>query len=193
MSRPNTLIDFPTVSSAVIANIRQGLTQKDAAEKAGISDRTVRYWVTRGREEDDRLRENAKARPRKSHIPYRTFYLEMEKAKAETKGKLISGWYKSATEEYRFKETTTMTVFDKDGNLVGTTVKEVDRLVPPDWKSMRDLLQNRYGMVPTSRVMVNMEDLTDEELERVANGENPITVISERLSGQGAGSSGEAT
>lgn len=186
MGRPAIAIADPTILDALVDSVLHGLTFKDAAEKEGITDRVIRKWMKRGRDEDTRLQDDPKARPLKKEALYRAFYLKMEKAKAEAKGKVMRGWYKSATETTVIRETTIYQVLDpRTKQVIQENIKTTEKEIPPDWRAQQALMNNRYGMIPTSRIMFNLEDMTDEELERVANGEDPNDVLQERLSHSG--------
>jgi transposase len=179
-----TLLFQPTITDAIIENVKKGLTYKDAAEKEGVTARTVRNWMKSGREEEERLQEPG-ARPRVKMALYRSFYLRMEQAKAEAKAKVQQGWYKSATETTIIRETTIFQILDEHGNVKQESRKISEKEVPPDWRAQQALMNNRYGMVSTSRIVVGrdvLEEMTDEELERVANGEDPFDIVQERLS-----------
>ena len=186
MGRESLAISDPAILDALVDSVLHGLTFKDAAEKEGITDRVIRKWMKRGRDEDNRLQDNPKARPYKKEALYRAFYLKMEKAKAAAKGKVMRGWYKSATETAVIRETTIFQVLDpRTKQVTQESVKTTEKEIPPDWRAQQALMNNRYGMIPTSRVMFNLEEMTDEELERVANGEDPFDVLQERLSHSG--------
>jgi len=197
MPRKSLSIDI-LLRDAIIKNVAMGLTYKDASEKEGVTARAVRKWMKRGREEHERLTgqdeedeggtKKRKPRPRQSEASYHDFYLLMEKAKAGAKGKVMAAWYKSATESTIVRETTIVqTINPRTKEVLSEVIKDVTRDVHPDWRAQQAIMQHRYGMIPTTRITFDMESMTDEELERIANGDEPLDVIQDRLSATGGG------
>jgi hypothetical protein len=68
--------------AAICRAIRIGATREVAAQAAGVTRRTLQYWIERGKAEQERLAQKG-ARRRKREEPYLHFLHALEEAEAE--------------------------------------------------------------------------------------------------------------
>ena len=166
----------------ILLGMRRGLSLGVAAQSAGITYRTLRKWVKRGEAERERREEFPEEPILKEEALYYDFLASFEEARAEGEMLLADVVKRSADGGAHTKETRMVETII-DGVVVKKETTVVEREVGPDWKAAAFILERRHGWGRhdrTDNVEVDLESFTTEELQRVINGEDPLTVISER-------------
>ena len=181
MGRPETI---HAKSPAIIAAVRRGMTLKDAANGAGIHYQTLNRWVKRGEAEEIRLLESTRARPRKKEAPYIAFYRQYTEAKAQGELLLANVVFRSASGGGKVLETKTVTVTDEKGNVLKSERTTINKTLNPDWRAAAFALERRYGWSTKNQSLnidLDFSQLTDEELVRIDQGEDPANVVMDRF------------
>lgn len=88
----------PEKVEAFLKLIRLGNYSETAATAAGISPRTVRYWLRRGQAEQERLECTVGAAPQPDEVRYHEFYLRVTEANAQAESILVGFACKAAQE-----------------------------------------------------------------------------------------------
>ena len=167
---------------AILLGLRRGVVLEDAARAGGVSYRTLRNWVLRGEAERERLAESSKARVRKAEAPYLAFLESYEQALAEGQLVLANAVKKAADGGQVIRETRVVQVV-VDGQVVEEKKTSVEREIGPDWRAAAFMLERRFGWARRDRrelFDIDLDDMTDDELQRIANGEDPVAVIATR-------------
>lgn len=167
----------------VLKAVRQGLYDRTAAGNAGIAERTLKYWLQRGREEAERLTK-PRTRPRKREAPYLAFYRQYVEARAEGELKLARIVWQEAEGGTKITETRTLEVTDPNGDLIKKEIAEVTKIKGADWRAAAFVLERRYGWGSRDQTVnldIDFSQLTDQELEMIEAGEDPVNVIMARF------------
>ena len=148
------------ITDEIILALVNGLTRETAARYAKISYQTLFNWYNRGKREHERVLSGEKA-PRKlvrAEAMYLDFFNQMEAAETQA----IVGWQETV-------------------NLAAKT--------DPFWAMRMLSLRDARGYRTTDiSATLDLSKATDEQLERIASGEDPITV----MASSGAGAAGTA-
>lgn len=164
---------------AVLEAIRRGMTLKDAAAYAGIDATTLHGWRRRGREELDRLQEPG-TRTRRKEKPYVAFVLAFGAARAKGKASLIEVIEKAAVGGSVVRKIESVQYL-VDGRVVKEKSQIVEETLAPDWRAAESILKNSFGWSGMEKRMeFDPSDYSDEELERIAEGEDVLDVVTGR-------------
>lgn len=190
MARPTKLTE--AVQQRLCDAIRAGNALDVAALYAGIAPRTFYNWIDRGQAELDRLEADARCRLRDSEAPFVQFLQAVKKARADCEVRNVAIIQKAAA-GHEATKTVTRTKADGSQETVTTTRVEYD------WKASAWLLERKhpdrwarrdYVKQQSTTFNIDVSQLTDEQLERIAAGENPAAVFasgpgSDSASGEG--------
>jgi len=185
--RPSLLT---SAQPAVLLGLRRGLTLEDAARAGGVSYRTLRTWVLRGEAERERLAGEG-ATPLKTEAPFLAFLEQYEEAQAQGQMVLADIVRQAADGGALVRETRTAEVI-VDGKVVEARKTTIEREAAKDWKAAAFILERRFGWGRQDRqelFQIDMDDLSDDELQRIANGEDAFAVVATRgaaAAGRGA-------
>lgn len=124
MPRPSLLTD--AARSAIVASIEAGNFHVTAADAAGIGERTLTTWLSRGRQEDERL-DLPGVRAKRSEEPYRRLWADAQRARARAEVDRVAE-IQAAASGGAVVETRTTTYAD------GRT-EVVERRQAPDWRA----------------------------------------------------------
>lgn len=91
----------PELQQAICANIAAGLSQRDAAELAGVPSSTFYGWLQRGETERKRLEKSKRAKPKASEKPFMEFSEAVKKALLDYKKARITGIQQAAAEHWQ--------------------------------------------------------------------------------------------
>lgn len=130
------------IKPALLENIRQGMTYKDACDLAGISYRTFRDWAARGENEMARLKAaGGRGKIKRSEVVYVDFVNELKRAKAKGKQALVATVYRAGTRPHIVTETRITTVQTESGERSETVI--IQRESPPEAKMALAILERR--------------------------------------------------
>jgi len=151
----------PEIQEEICRVIRAGNYIETAAVYAGIEKKTLYNWMKRGREELERLKNNPKARMRKSEAPYVEFLHAVKKALAEAEVRDVAIIGKAAQECWQ------------------AAAWRLERRFPERWGRRLDVKQEVQGQVKIEHDIVRkiVEDPEASELafklfERVVQNES---------------------
>lgn len=82
-------VQLKDVRGVIVASLRRGITRQCAAELVGITDRTLRNWVRRGRET--------------GREPYASFAVEVAQAEANVEQALTGSILRAALEKHDWR------------------------------------------------------------------------------------------
>lgn len=168
----------------ILAGIRRGLTYQAAAESANVRYRTIRNWIRRGEAELNRLGDDpdmADVAP--DERPYLEFAQKMREARAQGELALADIVQASAAGGGEVRETRTVEMVDETGTVVKRETHTHVKTLPPDWRAAAFALERRFGWFQKRQdttMDVDLSTCTDDELERIANGEDPLLVLADR-------------
>lgn len=180
-------------AKAICDSIATGLPRVQAARAAGIAEATLYNWMKAARVEGARLAEQG-ARKRKDSDVLLEFLEDIKNAEAEGERALLArirlaGAGGNIITETRVK---TSRLILPDGNDLG--MQDVERVtitkeLGPQWQADAWILERRWPQRWARRdrvtnLNVEMGDLSNEQLERIATGEDLMDVI-RAGSGQG--------
>jgi len=196
MGRP-TKLDQST--QQVICNaIRQGLGYEQAAAIGHIHYDSFNNWRKRGQAEIERLRDNPRARPKKSEAPFVEFFEAVQRAKVE--GELTNADIVNAAAHGG--QTVTKTEFKQvkswDNNANGgnggfivteeTTVTKTEETLP-DWRAAAFVLERRHperwGRKTELSGIVKTEDITLDNEIRAEKIRRLLEKVRERANAAG--------
>lgn len=147
----------PKIIALIEKNVCQGLSNKDAAKLAGISDRSFYNWLERGRNELERVAGNSRAKIRKSEEPFVRFFRTIKKAVPKRKRLLIGRIQQAARGGEQIKET--RRTFKK-GVLVEEVTTEKTRAA--EWQAAAWLLERLHPEEFGRRTRVDVHDWRKE-------------------------------
>jgi hypothetical protein len=176
--RPSLLVN---AQPAILLGLRRGITLEDSARAGGVSYRTLRTWVLRGEAERERLSEDG-ATPLKEEAAYLAFLEQYEEAQAQGQMVLADIVRQAADGGATVRETRTTELVIK-GQVVEARKTTVERESGADWRAAAFMLERRFGWGRQDRqelFSIDLEDLSDDELQRIANGEDPLAVVATR-------------
>lgn len=162
-----------------------GLTYESAARRAGVHRATFHKWNKWGK---DAIAESLKTgkKVKADKRPYADLHMKLEKAKAEAEFVLAKVIKDSAVGGYNINETYTTTVM-REGKIISLETKTVSKVTPPDWRAAQTILSSRHGWAQRQQMLnINLDEFTDEELELVSAGEDPLNIIANRLATESA-------
>lgn len=125
----------------IAQNIKIGLTNRDAAIMAGVNPATMQIWLRRGYDEKERI--DLGAEPQESEAKYLDFYLACQAAVPQRKEMLLQVLYDSLKER-RYTEIRTETETSEDGFSVERRVIEIEKVIAPDVKTAKWLLERLH-------------------------------------------------
>ena len=160
----------PDVRARIISAIRNGNTYDASANYGGISYSLLRQWIVQG--EQDQSGE------------FLEFVEALKKAEAEAEVGSVARIRAAASgQRVLLSETERVTP-------TGETILERKyQYVPPQWQADAWFLERRkpseWGRrdrheVSQTSLNINWDDLTENEMERIANGESPASVLASR-------------
>lgn len=117
----------PAVQAAIVASVTVGTPLKWAAARAVVSERSVTYWMSRGRQE--------------KKGPYFAFFAAVQAAKAE-RLEVSLDRIEQAGQGGRVIERATTTTTRRDGSSVTHTV---ERFTRPDWLADAWFAERAHG------------------------------------------------
>ncbi|MEW1657858.1 hypothetical protein [Streptomyces sp. NPDC093707] len=138
MMRPRLMTD--AVIDRLVEGSRMGMSLGTAAEYAGISRRTLTYWLTRGREEA--LAISAGQHPNAPEVPYVDLFDKVTSARAQAAARAIAQIQRAGAGGAVLEETTRRFRDSVTGQVVEETT--VKRQVP-DWKASAWYLTHQHG------------------------------------------------
>lgn len=167
----------------ILAAIRRGTSYESAAQSAGVSYRTLRRWLKRGEDELERVAERRGRRVKKREAAYVAFHQKFQQAKAQ--GELsLADVILTAAEGGDVIRETSITEIVRDGQVVEKRTAKTERTKAQDWRAAAFMLERRHGWTNRQEnldIEIDLADLDEDELERVATGENPVDVILDRF------------
>lgn len=125
----------------IAQNIKIGLTNRDAAVLAGVNPATMQIWLRRGYDEKERL--DLGGEPQEGEAKYLHFYTACQAAVPQRKEQLLQVLY-DALKERRVIERRTETETSEDGFSVETRVIEIEKVILPDVKTAKWLLERLH-------------------------------------------------
>lgn len=172
----------PDKADAILVAVRRGMSYKAAAAVAGITYQTLYNWEQRGKEEIKRvLQAGGRARTRSAEEPFVHFYIDLQKARSQGEFTLADIIREAAEGGGEIKETKVVQVMVA-GQVIKETNTTITKQFPPDWRAAAFMLERRFGWTQRSQNLnIDYSSLTDDEIERVAAGEDPLAVLADRL------------
>ncbi|MER7497117.1 hypothetical protein ABT033_31530 [Streptomyces pharetrae] len=138
MMRPRLMTD--QVIERLVEGSRMGLSLGNAAEFAGISRRTLTYWLTRGR--DQALAISAGQTPEAAEVPYVDLFDKITSARAQAAARAMAQIQRAGAGGAVLEEVTRKFRDSVTGQIVEETT--VKRQVP-DWKASAWYLTHQHG------------------------------------------------
>lgn len=136
--RPRLMTD--TVIERLVEGSRMGMSLGNAAEYAGVSRRTLTYWLARGR--DEALAISAGARPNPKEVAYVDVYDKVTGARVQAAARAIAQIQRAAAGGAVLEEVTRKYRDSVTGQIVEETT--LKRQVP-DWKAAVWYLTHQHG------------------------------------------------
>lgn len=164
--RPTLLT--PELQQEINSYLNTGVTIETACAACGIEPRTYRAWLKRGRDEQNRLDADPKARLRKAEEPYLNFLHETTRTLARVETRLLGGINQSAG-GYDVERVTEVYERGEDGQM-RLVDRKVNRERVKDWRAAAWLLERRWGATYGAQQKITVqsrdpESMTDEELD----------------------------
>ncbi|WP_329317154.1 hypothetical protein OG723_44285 (plasmid) [Streptomyces sp. NBC_01278] len=138
LMRPRLMTD--TVVDRLVEGSRMGMSLGNAAEYAGISRRTLTYWLTRGR--DEALAITAGQRPTASEVAYVDLFDRVTGARAQAAARAMAQIQRAGAGGAVLEEVTRKFRDSVTGQIVEETT--LKRQVP-DWKASAWYLTHQHG------------------------------------------------
>ncbi|MFI8265248.1 hypothetical protein [Streptomyces sp. NPDC085665] len=129
-----------TVIDRLVEGSRMGMSLGNAAEYAGISRRTLTYWLTRGR--DEALAITAGQRPTASEVAYVDLFDRVTGARAQAAARAMAQIQRAGAGGAVLEEVTRKFRDSVTGQIVEETT--LKRQVP-DWKASAWYLTHQHG------------------------------------------------
>ena len=137
------------IVSEIISSLSIGLTKETAARSGKISYQTFYNWYNRGKRERERIESGEKAK--RSYVREEKIYLDFFNQVEAAEIKAITGWQ--------------------------GTVNTAARIDPAYAMKMLQLRDPRGYRSTEVTATLDLSKATNEQLERIASGEDPITVM----------------
>uniref|UniRef100_UPI003F494DA6 hypothetical protein n=1 Tax=Streptomyces sp. CA-136453 TaxID=3240050 RepID=UPI003F494DA6 len=138
MMRPRMMTD--TVVDRLVEGSRMGLSLGNAAEYAGISRRTLTYWLTRGR--DEALAISGGKRPSAGEVAYVDVFDKVTGARVQAAARAMAQIQRAGAGGAVLEEVTRRFRDSVTGDIVEETT--LKRQVP-DWKAASWYLTHQHG------------------------------------------------
>ncbi|MEW6210787.1 MAG: transposase [Acidobacteriota bacterium] len=139
----------PELQQRVIEAISGGNSIEIAAEYAGIKQSTFYNWMERGQREQKRLAETPRAKPVETETPFLEFLEAVKKARIDAEVAAVAAIRLAGKQHWQ------------------ANAWWLERAFPERW-ARRDLLRS---------LNIDVSELTDEQLERISEGEDVIHVL----------------
>lgn len=172
MMRPRLMTD--TVIERLVEGSRMGLSLGNAAEFAGISRRTLTYWLTRGR--DQALAISAGQRPTAAEVPYVDLFDKVTTARAQAAARAIAQIQRAGAGGAVLEEVTRKFRDSVTGEIVEETT--LKRQVP-DWKASAWYLTHQHGTDYVEGYGLDAELASEDDEEQM---EADLEGLAQRLS-----------
>ena len=85
----------------ILEEIRAGSFYEIACKQAGISERTLRNWMNRGKKELERVAQSSGRRVRRSERIYVNFFKNVLEAEAFSEDELVKLWRRAAPKDWK--------------------------------------------------------------------------------------------
>jgi transposase len=170
--RPRLMTD--TVIERLVEGSRMGLSLGNAAEFAGISRRTLTYWLTRGR--DQALAISAGQRPTAAEVPYVDLFDKVTTARAQAAARAIAQIQRAGAGGAVLEEVTRKFRDSVTGEIVEETT--LKRQVP-DWKASAWYLTHQHGTDYVEGYGLDAELASEDDEEQM---EADLEGLAQRLS-----------
>lgn len=186
-------------SPRILESIRLGLSYRRACQSAGVTYRTFCNWRARGFAELDRIAQEERNRELKKQglykgkvgstavqrreKPFVVFVEELEAAIAEAEENMAAIILKAAngyTVTEKLEER-----WEKGGKVVKRITRELTKETGPDWRAAGYWLDRHGWKLADLNLDAVMQHLTDEELRRIEDGDDPAEVIAAILAARG--------
>lgn len=112
----------PERSTAILRDIAAGLTRACAAERSGVSDRTLRRWVSRG----------SRSKPTRYDKEFVSFVSALKKAERDAEARNVAIILQAAKGGAVIQRTTVTKTIQK-GETTTTTTTVTERYTSPEW------------------------------------------------------------
>ena len=155
----------PETIKAVCDNITLGLSNRDAAVLAGISEWSFYDWLRRGDVELDRVAASSRRKVRVREEPFTLFSQAVKKAKSVRKQVLIGRIQKAAQGGAEYVETKTV---HRDGKPVEETI--ITKVLHPEWTAAAWLLERMHPQEFGKRQRLDVYDWQREVTEMLQAG-----------------------